>query len=412
MWSEELNKKIKQASEHHIPEYDESAWTKMEALLNKHLHIKKDGRRKMLYIFFPLILIVSGALLLNKDRGMTLSENDLKTPGEKFIVADEKKLNNKNTFSSKDSKSMKNFYFNPPGKERETFFAGTYKKKSAGQEQKQTDFRINKINEGFAPVTKNFKSIQLPNENKMQDKFDLNVEIQDKKPITLPVILPEQSKMDSLAEDVPSTGVRKAKNKNLFSRFDFSASAGPDISGVGLNDLGKTKIRYGAGIGYKIGKRFSIRSGLYAANKIYSSPPGDYNPPTGYWTYNVDLKRVDADCKVYEIPLNVYYSFKQKRHHHWFASLGASSYLMKKETYHYLYKTQTGNYLYRGWTLKNKNKHYFSVINFSGGYSHQFNKTFSVMAEPYIKIPIDGVGFGKVKLKSTGVLFTLSAAPF
>jgi len=121
---------------------------------------------------------------------------------------------------------------------------------------------------------------------------------------------------------------------------------------------------------------------------------------------------VDADCKVYEIPLTVYYSFKEKNHHHWFAALGSSSYLMKKETYHYLYKTQTGNMLYRGWTLKNKNQHYFSVITLSGGYSYQLSKTFSLMAEPYIKIPTQGIGFGKVKLKSTGIMFTLSAAPF
>ena len=121
---------------------------------------------------------------------------------------------------------------------------------------------------------------------------------------------------------------------------------------------------------------------------------------------------MDADCKVYEIPLTVYYSFKEKNHHHWFAALGSSSYLMKKETYHYLYKTQTGNMLYRGWTLKNKNQHYFSVITLSGGYSYQLSKTFSLMAEPYIKIPTQGIGFGKVKLKSTGIMFTLSAAPF
>ncbi len=115
---------------------------------------------------------------------------------------------------------------------------------------------------------------------------------------------------------------------------------------------------------------------------------------------------------MYEIPLALYYSFKEKKHHHWFATLGSSSYLMKKETYHFLYKNQAGNMVYRDWSLKNENKHYFSVITLSGGYAYRLNKIFSLMAEPYIKVPVQGIGYGKVKLNSGGILFTVNATPF
>jgi len=33
-------------------------------------------------------------------------------------------------------------------------------------------------------------------------------------------------------------------------------------------------------------------------------------------------------------------------------------------------------------------------------------------AEPYLKLPLGGVGYGKVKLNSTGILFSVSVKPF
>ena len=34
------------------------------------------------------------------------------------------------------------------------------------------------------------------------------------------------------------------------------------------------------------------------------------------------------------------------------------------------------------------------------------------MAEPYIKLPLSGVGYGKVKLNSGGLLITVGFKPF
>ncbi len=425
MWSEELNNKIKQAPESHAPEYNESAWVKMEALLNKHLPLKKDSRKKLLYIFLLCFFIIGGTLLLNKEWNWRTPDQDLKPTKEKSAIANEKKLiiESKNTSSLKDPKAVKNFaYSNRLDKKNLTVLSKT-KLATRSILHTQNPYAINEDEKKSVIHQKEIvKNGQLSGaENKEQDKTELSLQNHNEKLIIIPVISQKQILKDSLTNNVESdktndpasTDVTRKKiaNKKFISRFSFSASAGPDASGVGLNNLGKATMSYGAGIGYNVNKRFAIKSGLYVADKIYSAAPGDYDPPASYWTYNVDLKRVDADCKVYEIPLTVYYSFKEKNHHHWFAALGSSSYLMKKETYNYLYKTQTG-YLYRGWSLENKNKHYFSVITLSGGYAYRLNKTFSLIAEPYAKIPIQGLGYGKVKLKSTGIMFTISATPF
>jgi hypothetical protein len=85
---------------------------------------------------------------------------------------------------------------------------------------------------------------------------------------------------------------------------------------------------------------------------------------------------------------------------------------MKKETYTYEYKYPGAPPIYYTHTEKNKYKHYFSVFSLSGGYQRRINKTFSVMAEPYIKIPLAGVGYGKVKLAGAGILFSVAAKLF
>jgi hypothetical protein len=86
---------------------------------------------------------------------------------------------------------------------------------------------------------------------------------------------------------------------------------------------------------------------------------------------------------------------------------------MKKETYNYYYKyTAGGPTVQRKWTIKDENKHYFSVLTLSGGYQKNIGKAFSILVEPYFKIPLSGVGFGKVKLNSGGIVFSVGISPF
>src|SRR5438552_250603 len=64
MQSEEFDKKIKEAADYHHPAYDESAWVKMERLLNKHLPQKNDDRRRYLFLLFLFLLAGGGAYLM------------------------------------------------------------------------------------------------------------------------------------------------------------------------------------------------------------------------------------------------------------------------------------------------------------------------------------------------------------
>ena len=91
---------------------------------------------------------------------------------------------------------------------------------------------------------------------------------------------------------------------------------------------------------------------------------------------------------------------------------GLSSYIMKKENYVYWYKMPNGSTYSYTKTINDEYKHYFSVLILSGGYEYRINSSFSLTAEPYIKLPLAGVGYGKIKLNSAGVLFSLKMSPF
>lgn len=205
-----------------------------------------------------------------------------------------------------------------------------------------------------------------------------------------------------------STDKKKTKNK-AGSNFGLTASIGPDMSFVKLNNTGRTTLTYGAGLSYDISKRFNVRAGFYVSKKVYTAAPDEYHSPGGNYP---NLTGVDADCKVYEIPVSVSYKFGERNKHNWFGGAGLSSFIMKKEDYTYNYKSPAGQTYEYYQHLRNRNKHYFAVLTLSAGYNYQLSNRLSVQAEPYAKIPLGGVGQGKIKLNSAGVLFTLTYKPF
>ncbi|MEO7308266.1 MAG: hypothetical protein ABIR78_01960 [Ferruginibacter sp.] len=208
--------------------------------------------------------------------------------------------------------------------------------------------------------------------------------------------------------DKPKDPEKKKTDKKFTSNFGLTFSVGPDASFVSLKRFGKINLTYGAGLSYNFAKRLTVRTGFYFTKKIYTASPEEYHTPGGNYPH---LTGVDANCKVYEIPLSLAYSFGQRKKHNWFGNVGLSSFIMKKEDYTYNYKNYGQTYTYYK-EVNNENKHYFSVLTLSGGYNYRVSKRVSIQAEPYLQLPLSGIGAGKIKLNSTGVLFTVTVKPF
>ena len=440
MQSENFDKKIKDLLSQRPPGNDIPDWDKMETLLDKHLPVEKKDNRRIFFILFSVLLLGGGAFLVwqnsnsnkkeiaeirsskeNNKPGNTGTENGTNTPQLPSNTIDR-------SASSQVPDPQNNVLKTNiiPGKGTQTDasiskvdknkkISTSVNKKTGNTKQKSSDQTIDELTRNTEPerslienLTKSEnettliekeESLKVPEAEKT--KSDNKIEGQKEgTPETNPVVV---KKIDS----------KKPKNNSSFANnFFVAVSAGPDLSKVGDN-TGEVRLAYGAGIGYQISKRFSVRTGFYAGRKVYTADPGDYHPPYNFWSYYPNLENIEANCKVYDIPITVDYKISSNKKQSWFASVGISSLLMKEEKYDYYFKPNySPTYITYTKTINNQNKHYFSVLNLSGGYTRVLNKNISLQAEPYLKIALDGVGYGKVNLNSGGVLFSAIIRPF
>lgn len=428
MQDEELDNLLNDAANQYHPPYNDKDWGKMQVLLDKHLPQKKYLKIPLLFLLLFFILsstIIIGVIQPWKNKPSIISSSNSGNEKESITSAAAIKLNS--ATNNKNSKIDVNTIFYE--KEIQDI---NVSKKSISKTLKNNSI----ITAGNKPtsITDVGKSYKLTSKNKTTIKVkipevdyeqmrDENVDATDivsttDKKITL------EEKVEAEQSDSANINIKKNKplvtkngkaylNKtksSLISKFAITLSAGADLSYISLNKLGKIEPVYGAGLIYNTGKHFSIGSGLLISKKIYYATPTQYKF-SGWGSYPY-LEKINADCKVYEIPFNIYYNFSPGKKHNWFVNPGLSSFIMKKETYDYYYKNPWGQTYSYEKIINNENKHFFSVLTLSAGYQYNFSKHLSLLATPYLKIPLAGIGSGKVKLNSTGLLFTAALKPF
>ncbi len=432
MWDEEeINKKIKDAADQYHPAYEDSAWDKMEQMLDKHLPQKKD-RRRILY-FLPIILLLGGGILFIISRNEKIlsakipERNIAKSNSEKSQsnITNEPSVNTINSEEKKNGATphpINTGIENKPAQQTSKTLLHVYKKNAASpKNNRDVSLQLNATeNTGIENRTAENPEIRQQQNTPKQNISSAGT-AGNKNSVESPKTSIDKAPKDTLvSKDVAKVeNVKKSlkektlkkTNKSFIQNFGISAGAGPDISGVRLSEAGKITVTYGAGLSYSFSGKFTLRTGFYVAKKIYSANKNDYYVQPGS-TGNYYLQSVNADCKVYEIPLTFSYSLGKVKNHNWFASAGLSSYFMKRESYVYLYKYPSGLTDSKSRTVVNQNKYYFSILDISAGYEYSFNKQFSIAAEPYLKLPLSGIGLGKIKLNSAGILFTATLKPF
>lgn len=192
------------------------------------------------------------------------------------------------------------------------------------------------------------------------------------------------------------------RTENVRGRWALSITAAPDLSGTQpLN--GQLSGNVGFTATYRLNRRLSISSGVLFSKKRYETDFAHYRP-SGGWSSNPQLSstRVYADCNVLDIPLNLNFDIAHRHRSTWFATVGASSYLMLSETYDYTYPPHEYGYP-KKITIHNQNRHMLGIGNVSVGYRRRVNSTFSISVQPFVKVPLTGIGNGNLKLYSTGV---------
>lgn len=213
---------------------------------------------------------------------------------------------------------------------------------------------------------------------------------------------------DIIFVDSVSVDEEKKETPVSYSKWAIRLGVSPDLSTVGLKNFSSPKTAFGLLVEYGIGSRIFVQSGIVRSLKVYTAAAGDYRLPPGA-KQSVYPSSVDGECEVLEVPLNLRYTVFNNERSGWFASGGISSYQMRKENYDYNYDKHYPGVKY-GWSGKT-GWYWLSHLNASLGYEYKLSKRLSIVAEPYLRLPLKRVGYGKVNLITTGAWLSVRYAP-
>ncbi|MBS1752866.1 MAG: outer membrane beta-barrel protein [Bacteroidetes bacterium] len=442
----DIEQAIKAAAEAHEPAFDEQAWKKMEALLDN----DKDRKRPFAFWLWWLLplLLVSGTLsyfafkspakynepqktseqkksakmpnavvqdmhaetgsIKSSTAGNTNTSNDTSLVEKQNINNQPNNLpNNKNIIISKQEPSKANT--GTAEQESENLFT-----KNSNNKKTKGKMKVGIV----APAAANVNETTEPGDNSAKadadKKMATDTKDDNKKTEELVVINMDTAKMtEKKLQEIADSVVKKIKDdkktKDKIVRLYVIAFGGAENSGAKLFSSGKITGRYGLEAGYRLNKKLSVQAGFYVSNKKYIATGSDYKTKPGTYWNTVDIKSIDAACRIYEIPLSVIYDFASGKKLKYFASAGLSSYIMKKEDYKFYYdhygSMRQTDVKYTG------NKNLFSVLRVSAGVEKKLSKNFSIIAAPGISIPLAGVGEGEVKLYSADIMIGIKFTP-
>ncbi len=270
----------------------------------------------------------------------------------------------------------------------------------AGEKKITTDGNTlsnNKLNDGtintINPVQNNVDK-QSPNENKNPSAIDTTQKL---------------AKLNETATHFKNTDTTKSvakkadkKSTEKIKGFYVSALGGIDASSVKSQGIKKVGYNYGILIGYNLNKHIAFETGLLWDKKQYYTDGSYFNKSRTSIPSTITLSDMNGNCNMFELPIAFRYNMRQNKKTLFFGTVGLSSYFMKSEAYNYEAE-MNGNSWYAMKTYNNSGNNLFSILNLSVGYEHKIGKLVSLRVNPYLNIPLKGLGIGSLPITSSGV---------
>lgn len=206
----------------------------------------------------------------------------------------------------------------------------------------------------------------------------------------------------------PAKEIAPKKINNYKQPLEIGLIAGPDGSTIEFGPLYKPGFNIGLQVGYRFNNRWSVNTAVIYTRKFYKADSQYFHPKTNWNPWRPT--DIDGNCSMWEIPVNVRYDIAYNEKRRWFVSTGLSTYLMDKEDYNLNY-VWSGGTNYNSYKSDSNSNYLFSILNLSVGFERSLGKHFSIQAEPYLKIPMKGLGYGNMRMDSYGVYFSLKYKP-
>lgn len=192
-------------------------------------------------------------------------------------------------------------------------------------------------------------------------------------------------------------------------RISLGVLFGPDLSTAGgMSNFSKPGHTLGITVEYHLNRNFSIAAGARRSQVRYIARGSEYQQQVNnqYSNYPSPSKTT-AECVLIDIPVTMKYTFAHFQESRFYATAGLSSYIMLDEKYRFDFDTyQSGapQQLHR----QTATGYWISNATISIGYEVDLLQSVSVRAEPFMKVPIKGVGLGDVNLYSIGSFVSLN----
>jgi Outer membrane protein beta-barrel domain len=197
------------------------------------------------------------------------------------------------------------------------------------------------------------------------------------------------------------------KNKSKYKpRIYYGIAAGVELNEVKGQSMTKAGLNVGAMLGLQINQKTAIETGVQVSQKKYYSEGKHFKPKAGSMPANMYVNSLQSSSTIIEIPVSVKYNFSKKKNT-LYAKAGVSSYIMTKESNKYQ-AVVSGQQQEINSTYKANKAYLASEIRISAGYQHTAGKKLNIRVEPYIQIPLKGIGIGTMPVTSTGLQLVLT----
>ena len=417
---------FRQAAEEYPLRTDSADWNKVMdkmQLENTKSNARGNNGKKSRYLFLlaliPIVLVCTTYIKNNPSNINTLREIDnglaVKHPSLQLKDVPETKAaaqEEKNVAQAPPSKNKKiklfaagnNSYTNI-NKEKNIYVKGT---NITNKDFSRRLIKAKNNNEDELTVNSN-KTTNLAtdnnynNGNKEQDnKQNIVAAVTDVEALSSGNNTPKKEVADQSKSAAPENPQKKAdKTKRRGNKLYFGFEAGPDFSMVKSGKINGTGHSVGLLAGYNFNKKLAVESGVLWDHKKYQADGQYFKTEKLNWPH-VTIFDLSGFCNMYEVPINLRYNLSVNSKRIWFANVGLSSYIMKKENYDY-------NYLWYGMygkgnkEYKNSSTDWLSIAHLSFGVQKKLGNIGDLRVEPYVKLPVKGVGIGSMPLRSTGI---------
>ena len=278
-----------------------------------------------------------------------------------------------------------------------------------------TKIKKKAINDGSKANISNTLTVTSSNQQKLRmSQKQLNIsEISTIKPQiiaqaeTIPINRGNTAMFNTQHNISPSSPfITNEHTSEKWNKYNVSLFASTDMNGAGNFHYNSVGGDIGVLLSAHLFENWTVSTGAVYAKKPYSITFSQYDKNGGY-PFPGRPDEVHADCRVLDIPLNIFYTIMNRKKDRISLGSGISSYIMLKEDYYFNYASSY-NVNAKELSITNQNRHWFSVVNFQISYERKLTPNLSMGLEPYLKLPINNIGYGRVKLQSMGMALKLS----